>query len=226
MASDLAAEDLIRLAIEDFQFAWNAVSSRSEPAARSNFMFGKQAMVLLELAARACASDSSGTALADLATQMESREPRYFAALPGRVWAPGARTRRDFRLPAWPGDDGEQHLLAAIFNLVRNGQAHQYQQMRAVLNDRTELCVQLTGAQHGLELSAGAPDRREHLSHWVAGTDLWMKVRPDVLFVDFRDSIRAARLESRGLSLRYLVEDRPETFAFTHASLKAVLDSL
>lgn len=226
MASDLPAEDLIRLAIADFEVTWNAVSSIAEPVARGNFMFGKQAMVLLELAARACATDSSGAALADLGKELESREARYFYSVPGRVWAPGRRTHQDFRLPARPGDDGEHHILAAIFNLVRNGQAHQYQQMRAVLDDQTEFCIQLTGAEHGLQVGAGAPDRRQHLAHWQTGPDLWMRVRPDVLFVDFRDSIRAAKLEHRGLSLRHLVEDRPTTFPFNHSTLKALLDGL
>ncbi|MBN1607485.1 MAG: hypothetical protein JW940_12680 [Polyangiaceae bacterium] len=114
-------------------------------------------------------------------------------------------------------------MLAAIFNLVRNGQAHQYQQMRAVLSDKSEFCVQLTGAQHGLEIASGTIDRRGHLACCVTGAEIWVRVRPDVLFVDLRDAIRSAQLEHRGLTLQHIVEDRPETFAFDQSTLARVL---
>ena len=77
MASDLPVETLLRLVIEDFETAWNAVADLPDPAAaRGNFMFGKQAMVLLELAARACKSDPTGAAIVDFAAKLRTREPR------------------------------------------------------------------------------------------------------------------------------------------------------
>ena len=95
--------------------------------------------------------------------------------------------------------------------------------MRAVLPDTTYFCVQLTGAQQGLGLPRGSIDRREHLSYWIDCNDLWLKVRPDVLFVDLRDAARAARLEQRGLTLTYL---GPVAFPFTREALREALDNM
>ncbi|HSB79738.1 MAG TPA: hypothetical protein VLM91_13230 [Candidatus Methylomirabilis sp.] len=225
---DLDAPTLLRFVIGDFETAWNAVAEQPDPAYRGNFMFGKQAMILLELACRICKGDTSGAALDDFATKLQIREPRYFWQLPAPVWAPAQRTQKALDLPSIGGGDPYSHLLAAIFNLIRNGQAHQYQQMRAVLSDRRNFWISLTGAKQGLflrdVLAKGRPP--DHLCHQDDGTDLWLKVRPEILFLDIRDAVLAARLDQRGLSLKYLVEDRKEAFGFDKAVLKSTLDRM
>lgn len=227
MASDLPPQTLLQFVIGDFETAWDAIAAVPDPASRGNFMFGKQAMVLLELACRLCQADGTGAALADFSAELKKRDPRYFWPLPGPVWAPAPRTRAAFSLPCITGDP-YGHLLAAIFNLIRNGQAHQYQQMRAVLASGENFWVGLTGAIEGLflqkVLASGRPPN--HLSLSDDGVDLWLTVRPDVLFLDIRDAVRSARLDQRGLSLKYLVEDRKKTFIFDRSALKASLDKM
>jgi len=228
MASDLDPRTLLQFVIGDFETAWDAVAGQADPASRGNFMFGKQAMALLELACRICKGDPSGAALADFGKELYARDPRYFWKLPGPVWAPAARTRADLTLPKFGGVDPHSHLLAAIFNLIRNGQAHQYQQMRAVLSDGSNFWITLTGAVRGLFLR-DIPERGRpsgHLSHFDDGTDLWVTVRPEILFMDVRDAVKSARLDQRVLTLRYLVEIRKGTFGFYRAALKASLDRM
>jgi hypothetical protein len=134
----------------------------------------------------------------------------------------------EFTLPSIGGGDPHSHLLAAIFNLIRNGQAHQYQQMRAVLSDGSNFRIGLTGAAQGFflrnVLASGRPS--DHLFHRDDGTSVWLIVRPEILFLDIRDAVRAARLDQRGLILKYLIEDRKATFRFDRAALKASLDQM
>jgi hypothetical protein len=60
-------------------------------------MFGKQVMILLELACRLCKSDHS--ALRDFSSEIEKRDSRYFSSLPAQV------KLRDFPFPTRSGVD-------------------------------------------------------------------------------------------------------------------------
>jgi thiamine pyrophosphokinase len=227
MASDLSPQTLLQFVIGDFETAWDAIARVSGPVNRGNSIFGKQAMVLLELACRLCQSDSTRAALGDLSAALNKRDPRYFWALPGRVWAPSSSTRAEFSLPGLTGDR-YGHLLAAIFNLVRNGQAHQYQQMRAALTSGENFRVSLTGAKEGRFLRTVLASERpsSHLSCIAGDHDLLLIVRSDVLFLDIRDAVRSARLDQRGLSLKYLVEGGKKTFGFDRSALVASLEEM
>jgi len=224
--TNLDPSTLLHFVRADFESAWDAVALQPDPRARCNFMFGKQAMVLLELACRICQADRTGGALVDFSRELARVEPRYFANLPGPVWAPSARTRAEFALPS-TGGDAHRHVLAGLFNLIRNGQAHQYQQMRAVLVDGTSFWITLTGPLPGLVLAdvckGGRP--RDHLSHRDDGSVLWVTVRPEVLFLDLCAALDAIQLATRGLVLRYLVENRKETFAFDRSALLAAFEA-
>lgn len=52
MVDILPPETLYRFIVADFEGAWNALASYSTPCGRGNFMFARQAMSLLEWAAR------------------------------------------------------------------------------------------------------------------------------------------------------------------------------
>jgi hypothetical protein len=81
--------------VGDFTDAWNALAGVPGAAHRGNFMFGRQAMTLLEWAARLCKSDGSGTALTAFSAAMEKIDSRYFMPLPGACMKGGA----EFVLP-------------------------------------------------------------------------------------------------------------------------------
>ena len=226
MAYDMPESLLFDFIIGDFEAAWDALASSASAGYRGNFMFARQAVGLLELACRLCKDDASGRALDDLSGALEARDPRYFTMLPGPCWAPTARTRDAFDLPR-RGAKPDNQVIAAVFNLIRNGQAHQYQQMRAVMADGKHFCISLTGAQHGATLAktlSSAPTVQEHLSiKCDSAGDLWMSVRPDVLFLHIRNAIHDIGLLNRGLSLKFMTEDRAQTFDFTAAAAEAAL---
>jgi hypothetical protein len=188
--SNLDGATLLDFLIGDFETAWNAVAALPSAGHRGNFMFAFQAISLLEVASRA--SDDRG--LETMADAIRARDGRYFTKLPGDAPAP-----RDVKLPG-TGTTPERQLLHALFDLVRNGQAHQYQPTVATLSDGQHLHFALTGAEHGYELArVSQPNGREgHLRAEIdPSRDVWLRVRTDVLFSDIRDAVRSARLPGR-----------------------------
>lgn len=224
MLLDITEKELLDFIIGDFEAAWDGLASTPGPGHRGNFLFARHAVGLLEVVCRLCKS-ASGKALADLSAALDTRDPRYFTTLPGACWSPATRTRLAFELPS-RGAHPDNQVIAALFNLIRNGQAHQYQQMGAVLADGHQFRISLTGAQHvaflRTTLSSGRPAQHLSVSADPAG-NLWMTVRPDVLFVDVRDSSREIDLLNRGLTFHFIAEDRQETFNFTAAAAETVL---
>lgn len=222
MSTDLSEKEIIDFIIGDFEATWEALTVLSGAKSRGNFLFARQAMTLLEVACRLCNSDTTRSALDDLSAEIERRDKRYFTVLPGPCWAPNLRTRGAFKLPS-RGLNPDSQLIAAIFNLVRNGQAHQYQQMRAVLADGKQFRFSLTGAEYGLSLdkvfAAGRPAQHLSASSDMNG-DIWMTLRTDVLFLDLRDAVNNAKLLGRGLNLNFMSEDRIQTFNFNATDLE------
>ncbi len=202
-AHDYPPETLRQFIVGDFRTAWDAVAELSGSHGRGNFMFARQAMSLIELASRLCASESTGSAIADLGNELHSIEPRYFAAMPGPCASPGRRRngKIEWKLPS-RGTGPESQLLWALFDLVRNGQAHQYQQIMVELSDGKVFGVSLTGAEHCCTLSVvqqnRPPDHLE-LKDYADDDSLWLLVHPGVLFLDFDAAIERASIFSREL---------------------------
>lgn len=94
----------------DFRDAWDALAAIPEARARGNFMFGREAVALLELASRVCHEDPSRQAIVDLSAAIEYIEPRYFTPLPAPAHWP-----KDFDLPLLPTNGPrEQQLMCVI----------------------------------------------------------------------------------------------------------------
>ena len=225
MLLDITEDELFDFIIGDFEAAWDSLALASGPGHRGNFLFARHAVGLLEVACRLCKADPTGDALSAFGVSLEKRDRRYITRLPGACWAPSARTRHAFDLPS-RGPDPENQLVAALFNLIRNGQSHQYQQMGAVCSDGHQFRISLTGAQHGAFLRTtfdhGRPNQHLSVSGDTAG-NVWMVVRPDVLFLDVRDSIREANLLGRGFTFPFMSEDRMQTFNFSTTDAESAL---
>lgn len=181
---------IYRFITEDFRAAWDALAASQAATSRGNFLFARQGMALVEWACRLSAKDPQGQSQIKLTNALHAREARYFARLPGRVPLP-----QGFALPATsPKPDYE--LLAAIWDLVRNGQAHQYCQIVADLTDGWRFGVSLTGADAGRYLDSALATGRpaDHLQRSVdsASRMYWLKVRTDVLFLDIEHACRVA----------------------------------
>ena len=207
MGVDIPAVVLLHFLLGDFEAAWNSVAANSGSQNRGNFMFAMQSMILLEVTCRVCHADPNSDALAAVSAKLARRDPRYFTALPAACM----KQPRDFKLPH-QGSDPSKELLSVLFDLVRNGHGHQYQQIRARLSDGTDFRISITGAEHGASLDRtlahGRPN--EHLKLFgSSGRDLWIKFMPDVFFLDLRSSIEESQLLERGLVLKYLERQYP-----------------
>lgn len=157
-------------------------------------MFARQAMSLIELAGRTCAADPSGKALTELSQELVKIDHRYFTLLPGPCARPGGG---EWTLPFDPAAQPEEaQLLWVLFELIRHGQAHQYQQIMVELSDSTIWGISLTGPSPGRTIEADRPDA--HLSQ-MEGDDgsLWLVACPDVLFLDFESAIDRAAVFRR-----------------------------
>ena len=166
-------------------------------------MFAKQAMILLEFVSCLCSSDISGKAMMALSDALHSVEPKYFTKLPGACW-----DYSEFDLPfhATKGDE----LLRALFDMIRNGQAHQYQQILVELTDGKTWQVALSGATFNSQLShipfaAGIP----HLTYSVEKDGhIWIVIMPQILLLNFKSAIEKSNLFSKGLTFPYLARPR------------------
>lgn len=217
MGINIPAVGIISFLVGDFEASWDSLAANPAPQNRGNFAFAMQSMILLEVACRVCASDSSGSSLRVLSEELAKRERKYFTTIPSSVLPP-----KKFQLPH-VGTDPSRQLLTVLFDLIRNGQAHQYQQMRARLSDGVEFGISITGAEAGATLNrtfaAGRP--RDHLQLF-GKEDRWLKFRPDVFFFDLRDSIGAANLLDRRFEAKQMVG--PEYPFSSRDLVKALVD--
>ena len=227
VVNDLPVERIVGLIIGDFEDTWEALAAKSDPNLhRGNFLFALLAVILLEVACRLCHSDSKDQALSRFSDELEKRDSRYFTEFPGSCWSP--RDPPEFYLPS-RGPNQESQLIAALFDLIRNGQAHQYQQIRVQLKDCRNFRFALTGAAYGRSLSQISTHERydEHLRVCKDESgDLWMKVRTDVLFLDIRDAIRDADLLNGDLTLKHLSRSSGgKHYQFSSGDLESRLQS-
>jgi hypothetical protein len=220
MVTNLSPEEIHRFIVDDFKGAWDSVAAnRNSGIGRGNFMFARQAMNLLEFGAMLCAGDSSGNALTDFSNQLHKIEPNYFTQLPS-----SCASTQGFILPHIGNVTGNL-LLWALFDLVRNGLAHQYQQILAQLSDGKYFLVTLTGADYGGYLSlANNPRPTNHLCIHVNSDSLSLFVYPQLLFLDFEGAINTSGLLNRNLSFPYLTRSsQPRRYNFDLTSLQNYL---
>jgi hypothetical protein len=108
-------------------------------------MFGFMAMNLLEFICRLCQTDPNKKALLDFSNELNRIEPKYFTHLPNDSKASKLLgiNRSGFTLPYLDPNNNDNLLLTAIYDLIRNGVAHQYDQPIVDLH-----CLVATAATH------------------------------------------------------------------------------
>jgi hypothetical protein len=220
------AETIFQYIVGDFESAWDAlVSRKGRPDGGGNFMFALLAMILLEFACRVCAKDKTGTKLANLIGALKNIEKRYFTPLPG-TWG----NTSEFTLP---GANPQNHLLGMMFDLIRNGKAHQYQSAIVKLSDG-EVDIDLTGAAFDRGLKR--PGRRRpkrHLCYRVSlSGDLALYVRTDQLFLDIKRAIEKSKIISPSDTVTDITRPKPtkssapsRLYNFTVAGLERQLQN-
>lgn len=206
-AGNLEANTLFGFLRDDFASIWDALcASQAESSNGANFTLGLLATVLLELCSRI--ASSSDHAYRWFSDALGEEDPRYYAELPFESNLP-----RRFKLPAASVVPPERQLLSVIFDLVRNGQAHQYQQVVGLLDDGRLLGIQLTGVDRG-----GENARFDDLLRWPLTRpadhlaldikqrtgNIWLRVRPEILFKDVQRAAERSGLFNGMLQLDYL----------------------
>jgi hypothetical protein len=119
-------------------------------------------------------------------------------------------------------------LLWALFDLVRHGGAHQYQQITAELQDGTYFGVSATGVVLGevpsytLERAKG--DRAKHLGYITKFEErediTTVLLQPEIFFLDVREAVERSNLLARGLSFRHLTRPREAGARPQHVPLR------
>jgi len=203
----MSSGDIYRAITSDFESSWNALSLIPERVApgRGNFMFARQGVTLLEWAARLASSGRGRTWTRAIANELYQIEPKYFAVLPGPCG-----DNSDFRLPS-VGPNPCNQLLWAVFDLIRNGGAHQYQQITVLLPNRREFSVSVTGVAFGEMLGRV---RRHDYHLWFQSDrrgNVWLSWCPDTFFLDLMEAVQRSGLLGARLRFRYLrrVQPRP-----------------
>lgn len=205
MVSDLSVQKIYQFIVNDFEGAWNSLADKldtpGEEIGRGNFMFAAQAMILLEFASRLCKGKPK--MLDDFSRELDKIDPKYFKLLPSRC----VPDSDQFNLP-YMGDKDGRDLLWALFDLIRNGLAHQYQQIIVKLKDKKLFYVSIAwGADHSRRLNGSRPP--DHLDCKLDESgDLVLKVYPDILFLDFKKAIINSNLLNRNPSFDRLYRPR------------------
>jgi hypothetical protein len=113
---------------------------------------------------------------------------------------------------------------------VRNGLAHQYQQIIVSLKDGKLFGISLTGAESGRILAkAQSPPRLSgHLSYtFDKDGDLILKVYTDILFLDIKLAIDRSGILKKGLSFAHMYRPKGKNrnYNFDITSLENSLSS-
>jgi hypothetical protein len=190
---NLAADKRHEFIVDDFRATWDALEEhcrRTGSKVGGNFMFAGRALLLLELACRVCACDSTGTKLRTFGDALEAIEPRYFTLMPSGLPKPSD----DWALPSSSVvGHPERQLLRAIFDLGRHGLAHLNQQLIVQTGDGRYFGLSLAGVTKGRTLTALKNDRLpNHLSIESNDDTLWLVLCPGMLFLDLEQAVKDA----------------------------------
>ena len=209
---------------KDFARAWDAMALTGfDRDVGGNFMFARQAMVLLELASRVGRADAR---LADFSAGIERVDPLYFWPLPGgKKWP-------SFGLPSSKvGGDRRSQLLPVLFDLVRHGQLHNGVQIPVRLGDGKIFGVALGGVEPGVTLDSlrrePSPMAQERPPDHLAfckrqGGHFELLISPGRLFVDLEGAAERAGVFTTKTNF---TGDAPREWDATSAEFEASIRS-
>jgi hypothetical protein len=206
----------------DFECAWDALAEKPDGQAKNggNFILALLGAILLERICQLCNRDADGKAIDDFLSELRKSDPKYFTKLTGtcdagRLKLPSVDNGRAFR------------LLEAIWDLIRNGQAHIYQDVVVKLKEGKKWALMIRGVEHGVPLSQVATKRcsLRHLAYRVdEDGDLLLFIHPGAFFLDVRDAANRAKLLDRGLSIEpWTKGTRGGTYQFNRDELNIAL---
>ncbi len=142
----------------------------------------------------------------NFSTKLFEIEPRYGIDLAYKK-PPSAN---EFIIPCSQNTGGT--LLALLFDVIRNGHAHEYETKPVSLSCGGTLVVGLTGANKNfcLKLPSERERREKHLVQHRDSTAscLVLSVRSDILFLDFLEAIKESVLQKNDSPAKSSRKDR------------------
>lgn len=79
MVNNLTAKEILQFIIADFKSTYDSVAmNHNQNIERGNFMFGRQAMTLLEFISRLCSTDLSGKSLSKFSVELYRIQKKIF----------------------------------------------------------------------------------------------------------------------------------------------------
>lgn len=199
MVDDLTVDEVYDSITKDFVGAWDSVANNpNRNMGRGNFMFARQAMNLLEFACRLYNHDTKMRV--SFSKELKNIEPKYFTRLPSSCVDP-----KEITLPHIRNNSGDS-LLWALYDLIRNGIAHQYQQIVVKLKNRKKFFIELTGTKEGRSLDIVRKSKpANHLAYYIdQHGDIGLKVYPEQLFIDIEQAIQRCQLLIRKRKFKHL----------------------
>ncbi len=214
-SNNLDAAELYKFILADFKTAWEAMAESDKPlGGGGGFMFARQGMNLLE----SCARLADGPAREDLVIALDDIDTKYFTSVPSRK----RPKPKDFKLPGT--SSASSNLLDYLYDLIKHGQAHQYQQMYAIVSDG-EFGISISGVDKGFDLHMALSSRRLHLAYRIKAGLLQVHFRPEVFISDLERAVDGTRLFDRGLTFKYLERASHDAYNFSVAALAKSLES-
>jgi hypothetical protein len=204
MVKNLEPKEMYNFIVNDFIDVWDSVvNNNNEKIARGNFLFGIQATIFLEFICRLCSTDQTGNAIKDFSTKLKELECKYFNRIPQKCV-----TIKDFTLP-YIEESNNDSLLSILFDLIRNGLSHQYQQIIVDLNDEKHFYIKLAGPKFGYSFLNSRLQPNTHLGYVMdSDGDLELTVFPNILFIDLKDAVENSGILKKDLRFEYL--SRPQ----------------
>jgi hypothetical protein len=171
----------------DFETAWKAITS---DGGGGNYLLGLQATIFLEWIMNICKLDKTGAAHKEFFKQLEVLDQRYFVRLPGPY---RDKTPSFFPSPI-RGVPKSQVFLVMLFDLIRNGTAHSYDQV-AILADGKHYLPKLLGVRPGQSLdSVEAKYRKRHLTSESDPDGVVTTIHAGIFYLDLKKAFNKAHL--------------------------------
>jgi hypothetical protein len=203
---NMTPKEIYGLITGDFESLWDSLSSTENSTYRGNFTFALLDMVLLEYISRACKQDQTGDLLRKFTVSLDSSDKRYFEVING--W-PGLNPYGEYTIP-YKTQEGKE-VLSFLFDLIRNGQAHQYQQIIANLKD-CSIAIRISGAEFGVKLNT-VKSRSKHLDVWNSTNNrkplVLIYFRPEVFYLDLKTAVKCSLIFDKVTSFNYLSRSYP-----------------
>jgi hypothetical protein len=184
---NLPPEKIYYLLKQDFESMWNCLAQKeNKEIAKGNFNFALLDMILLEFISRYCSMDETGKTLEKFSNVLYDINKKYFIRLPLIE-----KIKLNFSLPYHSkpehienGKYANDELLWLLFDLIRNGEAHNYQEIIGKFEDGHYLLIAIPGPKYGETLDK-IDVKLPHLGH--LGYEMINKDIYDVLFNDDND---------------------------------------